>query len=481
MANIKLIAGPAFGLFIFLLMQSQEISYSICATALVTCWMAVWWITEAVDLGVTSFLPFILFPLLGIMDAGETAMQYMEQTIFLFIGGFMLAYAMEKWNLHQRIAYKIILMVGVTPSRILLGIMITTFIISMWISNTATAVMLISAVLAIISHEHLYEKGGHKKIACAFLLALAYSATIGGMSTLVGTPTNMIFAGFYEKMFPDGDLVSFTRWFAFSFPFALTFLAITFLVLKKLFIKKEYNRPFDISHIRNELGKLGPLQFEERIIMMVFSVAVVLWFTRVDIDFGSFKIKGWTTLFENGKFIKDSTVAVMCASILFFIPSEKNNGERILEWKDITKLPLRIILLFGSGFALAEGFEKSGLANFIAGKMIVFTEMPLWLIIMGIALLVTVLSEFASNVASVQLMLPIVAPLSVALTIDPLVLMVPVTLAASFGYMLPVATAANTIVYGTGYIPVRQMMRVGFLLNVIGIVLLTLFMTFWKF
>lgn len=475
----RLIIGPAAGCLAYLALTAQGLDHTKAATILVTLWMGIWWITEVIDLGVTSFLPFLLFPLLGVLDANTVAAQYMEQTIFLFVGGFFMAYAMERWNLHQRLAFTIILKAGSTPSRVLLGIMVTTFLVSMWISNTATTVMLLSAVLAIVRHEHLFPKSGHARIATGYLLALAYAASIGGMATLVGTPPNMILAGFMEKIEPGA--VNFNRWFVFGFPFALTFGTIAFFFIRHRFIAKAHNLEFDRNYIREKLKALGPLQPEERRVMLVFFLAVFGWFTRIDLDFGAFRLPGWSNLLPAGKMIKDATVAIFAAMLLFLIPAKKKDAGALLNWSDVTRLPFRIILLFGSGFALAEAFERTGLAEWLAGHLHILHGMPAWVMVLGVATMATALSEFASNVASVQLMLPILAPLAVSLEVEPLMLMFPATIAASFGYMMPVATAANTIVYGTGYIPVRQMMSAGLVLNIIGILLLTLFSQLIRF
>ena len=478
---LKILIGPAAAIVTYLLLFYQGLSQPIAGTACVLVWMALWWIMEPVDLGVTSFIPFILFPILGVMDTATVAMQYMEQTIFLFMGGFFMAYAMEKWNLHHRLAYKVLRHTGQRPSKVLLGVMLTTFLVSMWISNTATVMMLLAAVLSIVRHEHLFDRKYHTQIACALLLGLGYTASIGGMATLVGTPTNMIFAGFYDKTFPNADPVSFSRWFLFAFPFSSILAVIAYFIIRKIFIPKAADRPFDMEFIRKEQEKSGKMSKEEKRVLIVFLVTVVLWFTRADIRIGDHELRGWAGYLSFGKWIKDSTVAMAAALALFIIPSSQAKNEALLEWKDVTKLPLRILLLFGSGFALAEGFEQSGLGTLFAGKLILLKDFPTWMIVLGVATLVTILSEFASNVASIQLMLPILLPLSSTMGADPLQLMVPATLAASFGYMLPVATAANTIVYGTGYIPVKSMMKTGLLLNLSGILLLTLLMQWLHF
>lgn len=481
MKLFKIFIFPILGLIVMSWMQANNLPLPASRMCFLLIWIAGWWMSEAVELAVTSLIPIIFFPLLGIMDADKTSAQYMEQTIFLFIGGFFLAYAMERWNLHRRMAYRIILLLGNKPSSILLGIMVTTYLITMWISNTATTIMLFSAVLAIIRTEKLFHPEGHRKVAAAYMLGLAYTASIGGFSTLVGTPPNIIFVGFYEKVFPDAEQINFFRWFVFAFPISLSFLICAYLVLRYCVIGKKYDLPFDMKLIQNEYLKMGSLSIEEKKVITVFLITVLLWFTRADINFGNFKMTGWNNLFGFPSYVKDSTVAILSAFVLFLLPAGKNKNENILEWADVTKLPFKVILLFGCGFAIAEGFQSTGLDKILASNLIIFKAFPIWLIILLLVTFVTLLSEMASNVASVQLILPILIPLSISLEIDPIKLMVPATIAASFGYMLPVATAANTIVYGSGYIDTKLMYKVGFMFNLIGIILLTLFSVFWKY
>lgn len=472
-----IVAGPVTGALIYFVASGNGLSAPICNMAFITAWMAVWWLTEAVEIGVTSLLPFVLLPLMHIMKAEEVAAQYMEQTIFLFIGGFFLAYAMEKWDLHHRIAYRIILFTGNSPSRILAGIMLTAYIISMWISNTATTLMLVAAVAAIANHKELFKGQKQEDIAAAFLIGLAYSATIGGMSTIVGTPTNMIFTGYWETHYPLREPISFLRWCAFGIPFSLLLLFTGFLVLKKMFHIK--NISSDKSFIRNKYEALGQVTREQKIVMFLFGITVVLWFTRAGFDLGTYKIGGWEAWFPKG-YIKDSTVAICTAICLFVLPS-RQKGKFILEWNDVKKLPFHIILLFGGGFALAKGIELSGLGDTLAAQLQFFKDYPLWMLIAALALLITLLSELASNVATITLMLPILASLAEAIKVDPLKLMLPATFAASFGFMLVIATAPNTIVYATGHFQSRKLLRAGMWMNLAGIMLLTLAMSLIDF
>ncbi|MEP7264814.1 MAG: DASS family sodium-coupled anion symporter [Bacteroidota bacterium] len=476
--RLAIISGPVFGILTFFLLQNNGAGISVSKMALVTVWMAVWWITEALEIGATSLLPFVLLPVLQLMKAEDVAMQYMEQTIFLFIGGFFLAYAMEKWNLHHRIAYRIIMITGSSPLRILAGIMLATYLISWWISNTATTLMLLGAVLAIIQHEELFEKKAYKNISAAYLIALAYSATIGGMATLVGTPTNMIFAGYMEEQFPQYQ-VSFLQWSSLGIPFSAALLICGFFILKMIFHINNNFVTADKEFIKKKYLALGKITREQKTVMLVFMVTALLWMTRSGFHIGGANIPGWENYFGKG-YIKDSTVAIAMAMLLFIIPSSDKKGF-LLQWEDVKRLPFHIILLFGGGFSLAKGIEISGLGNYLAFQLQFFKDYPLWMIVGVLVILITLMSELASNVATITLMLPILAALAKAIHIHPLQLMLPATFAASFGFMLHIATAPNTIVYATGFVPAKKIMRAGVLLNIVAVVLLTLMMMMYQF
>lgn len=440
--------------------------------AAVTIWMALWWLTEVVHLAVTSLLPFLLLPILGIAEPKIVAAEYMDPIMFLFIGGFMIALAMERWNLHKRIALKILMKVGTSPARILGGVMLTCYLMSMWISNTATVMMLLAAVMAVI---HQLEKSGKQdKIAAALLIGLAYAASIGGMATLVGTPPNMVFYRFYTNAFPESTDINFASWFAIGFPVSVCFLVVTYFILKKMFLSGLDNHTYPISYFKTEYDKLGKRSFEENAVSVIFTITALLWFTRADIDFGNFKIPGWNNFFPKSSHIQDGTVAVFMAILLFLIPSKKEKGRMLMSWDEAQKLPYDILLLFGSGFALAKGFELSGMNTWIAGHLSFLTKHEPFILIGGLCIVVCIISEFASNVASIQLTLPVLLPLLNTMDIHPALLMIPATLAASLGFMLPVATGPNTIVFGSKRIKVSEMMRVGFLIDIAGIIIITI-------
>lgn len=476
MHRLKLFSGPVAAALIMLFADLDPGNPMVTRMAAITVWMALWWLTEVVHLAVTALVPVVFLPALGIADPKMVAAQYMDQIIFLFIGGFLISFAIERWDLHKRIALKILNSVGSGSSRILLGVMLTAYIISMWISNTATVMMLLSAVLAIVymTEQVTGDTPGQKGFAKALLIGLAYSATIGGMATLVGTPPNMVFLRSYQEAYPMNNDMNFTAWFKIGFPVSILLLGICYFILKSLFIDKHHDIKVQPGYFRDAYKELGPFSIEQKIVTAVFVTTAILWFTREPIEIGSVTIGGWNRLFGNAAYIQDSTVAVFMAFLLFLIPSRSEPGTTLLSWKDASKLPFDIILLFGSGFALAKGFEVSGLSDWLASSLKFLHHASPLLIIFCIVTVVCIISEFASNVASIQLVIPILIALQKELDVHPLTLMIPATLAASLGFMLPVATAPNTIVFGSRKIEVRDMSAAGFRLDLAGIVVISL-------
>lgn len=475
---LKLASGPLAAVLLLLLVDLVPGKPEVTRMAAVTIWVALWWLTEAVHIAVTAFVPLIFMPLWGIADVKLVAAQYMDQVIFLFIGGFLLAFGIERWDLHRRLSLKILLTLGSSPARLLLGIMSCAFFLSMWVSNTATVMMLLSAVMSLVGQTERHAPNTAKPLATALLLGLAYSASIGGMATLVGTPTNMIFAGYYRQNYPAGVELSFFKWFMLGFPLALLLLVFCYFLLYRVYLRGLPNMAIDDSLLEKQYCDLGPMRYEEKMVSAVFGLTAFLWFSRSDIDFGAFVLPGWSTWLSKPDFIQDSVVAIAGAFVLFFIPSKARPQRHILEWEDAHRLPFAVILLFGSGFALAKGFELSGLNTWLAAQLDFLHQLPMFLLLFGLCLLVAVLSEFASNVASIQLMLPILASLAATLQVNPLLLMIPATFAASLGFMLPVATAPNTIVFGTQRIAVRNMMQAGFWLDLFGAFFIALFVYF---
>lgn len=443
----------------------------------VALWMACWWILEAVPLAVTSLLPIFLFPLGKIMGTKEVAPMYMNHVLFLFVGGFIMAFAMEKWNLHKRIALRIILWIGTDVTRILLGLMLASYILSMWISNTATTMMMIPTTLAVIVKVEQMLGGQKSRIGIGMLLGIAYAASIGGTATLVGTPPNLIFLTHYTATFPEGAPISFLQWFSFGFPISLTFLFIAYWVIRKMYAPKQAAiGKTNVALFQQEYDTLGRPTFEEKVVMVLFTVMAILWFTRADLEIGSFTLPGWSNFFfsDYADYFQDGTVAIFIATLLFIIPSKQHRGEMVMEWESVKKLPYNIILLFGGGFALAKGFTESGLSDWLAGQLDFVGTLPAIITIFVICTFMTFLTEMTSNMATTQLVLPVFAAIAVAADIDPLLLMIPATFSASFAFMLPVATAPNTIIFGSEKVAMKDMIRTGIILNLIGVVLITM-------
>ncbi|MFH0999759.1 MAG: SLC13 family permease [Bacteroidota bacterium] len=442
--------------------------------------MAVWWITESVPLAVTALLPVAVFPLLGIMNGKDVSTTYFNHIIFLFIGGFLFALAMEKWNLHKRIALKILLTVGSSPAKILLGFMLATAFLSMWISNTATAMMMVPIVLSVLKKldEQLNGKDS-ENYSVALLLGVAYSASIGGMATLVGSPPNLSFARIFTIIFPSAPEIGFSGWLIFAFPMSVILLIIIFAWLYFLYRPKDKTLIFKRQLLKEEYNALGKSSFEENIILIMFILLAIFWISRSSISFGNFDLIGWGHFFPNHDYINDGTVAIFMAMLLFIIPSKSKSNERLLNQDIIPKLPWHIVLLFGGGFALASGFTQSGLSLWIGNQLLWLSQFHPFLILFAVAGLMSFLTELTSNTATTEMFLPVLAGIAVSININPLLLMLPATFAASLAFMLPVATPPNAIVFGSNKLKVIQMVKTGFVLNIFAVIILSLFVYFF--
>ncbi|MFS0877139.1 SLC13 family permease [Solibacillus isronensis] len=466
---IGLFLGPLLFILTLLFFQPEGLSTEARGVLASTIWIATWWITEAIPIPATSLLPLVLFPLTNSLDMKVTASSYGDETIFLFMGGFIIALAMEKWNLHRRIAISIISMVGTNMDRIVLGFMIATGFLSMWISNTATAMMMIPIGLAIINQVADGLKNDPSidtspqsfAFGKALMLGIAYSASIGGIATLIGTPPNTLLAGAINKMY--GIELSFAGWMLFGVPFAWIFIVITWIYLVKVaFPSKLKTLPGGRTVIDKQKRDLGEASFEEKLVFVVFALAAFSWITRT---------------FLLSKFIDgltDGMIAVIFAIVLFALPSVNRKGERLMDWQTAVKLPWGILLLFGGGLAIASGFVGTGLSEWIGTQLMGLEGVSVILLIFLVAALVLALTEITSNTATASMMFPIMASLAVALGVHPYALMIAAGVAASCAFMLPVATPPNAAVFGSGYIKIKDMMKAGFALNVFGVVFITL-------
>lgn len=469
-------AAPVIACYFVFFSDLQPGKPAVSNTLAVAILMALWWMTEIVPLAITSLLPVVLFPLLGIMDGKDTSATYFNHVIFLFIGGFLVALAIQKWNLHKRIALYILKIVGSSPSRILFGMMAGTAFLSMWMSNTATVMLMMPIMMSIIAKlEDKNEKKSLYHFSIGLLLALAYSASIGGIATLVGTPPNLSFARIFDIYFPEAPEITFTNWFFFAFPISVVIFFLTFLYLKFVFVRRNQNlKSLSRQEIKDEFKDMGPVIFEEKVLMASFTVLALLWFFRVDMDLGTVKIPGWDRLFPYPAYFNDGTVAILVALVLFLIPSKQRKGEFLMDWKAAEDIPWEIILLFGGGFALASGFKESGLSAWFGEQMEWLRNVHPLIIIFSITFMVSFLTEVTSNTATVETLLPIMAGLAISIEQNPLLFMLPATIAGSMAFMLPVATPPNAIVFGTRRLKVYQMAKTGFIINMIGVVIVTL-------
>ena len=470
------ILAPLIALYLILFVELDANNPALTYTLAVAIIMAIWWVTEIVPLAITSLLPIVLFPVLGIMNGREVSATYFNHVIFLFIGGFLVALAIQKWALHKRIALKILRVIGSSPGRILLGFMVATAFLSMWISNTATAMLMVPILLSIITKlEEINSKALVRHFSIGLLLSIAYSASIGGIATLVGTPPNLSFARIFYIYFPNAPEISFATWFFYAFPISLILFFVLFGYLYLIFVKKRKNwKSLSRKEILSEYQELGKKSFEEKVLLVAFVALAVLWFFRADIVVGLFRIPGWSNIFNEPQFFNDGTVAIFIAVLLFIIPSKAQPGTFLMDWKAAEEIPWEIILLFGGGFALASGFKESGLSLWFGQQLEWLSGMHPLLLILCICFLITFLTEITSNTATVETLLPILAGLAVSIDTNPLLLMLPATIAGSLAFMLPVATPPNAIIFGSKRITVIQMAKTGFVLNLIGIVIVSI-------
>lgn len=452
---------------------------AVTRMAAVAVLMATWWITEAVPLAATALLPLVLYPLLGILSTKETAPIYVNHVIFLFVGGFLIALAMQRWNLHKRIALLIIRAVGGGPSRLVLSFMIASAFLSMWISNTATAIMMLAIGLAIIQQEEAaFGKERTKNLSVALLLGIAYGASAGGIATLVGTPPNLSLTRIFAILFPQAPPITFGQWFLMGLPLTVTMLVIVWLLLTRVFYRSPEDLRLSSDVIDSEYRALGPMRFEEIMVAIVFGLTALLWVFRADLEVGSLMIPGWSRLIPNtAVMIDDGTVAIGMALLLFVIPAanrapDGGQPRALLDLSVFQQLPWHIVLLFGGGFALATGFHESGLSKFIGGGFSGLEGTPPAVMVPAISTTLTFLTELTSNTATTEMVLPILGSMAVSMDTHPLLLMIPAALAASCAFMMPVATPPNAIVFGSGRIQIWQMVKVGIVLNLIGVVVI---------
>ena len=472
---VGLVLGPALAAVALLLPTPEGLSPEGHRVLAATAWIATWWITEAIPIPVTSLLPLILLPVMGAMPGKVVASQYAGDPIYLFLGGFLVAIAIERCALHRRIAVGIIRVMGTGPSRAVLGFMIASAFLSMWISNTATALMMLPIALAVVGtlQERLAEEKQRANLAVGLLLGIAWGSSLGGIATPVGTPPNVVFLGLYDKLYEHAPAISFSQWVFAFLPMSIVSLPIAWLLLTRVFYPAGRAVP-DPSGKSALPTQDGPMTGDQARVLAVFAGAAILWITRADVNLGFATLPGWSNLLGSAKgMVTDGTVAIFAALCLFLLPATRREDARtLLRWRDARDVPWGILLLFGGGFAIAHAFKETGVSAFIGDLLHHLGGWPVLLLMLVIALAVTHLTEITSNTATTTVLVPIAAAAAIPLGVHPLVLMLPVTLAASCAFMLPVATPPNAIVFGSGKIRMGQMMRPGIVLNLITAILL---------
>ncbi|MCK5442659.1 MAG: DASS family sodium-coupled anion symporter [Maribacter sp.] len=465
--KLGLLLGPIL-FFVFTNLPNTIVSEKGDAVIAVALWMVIWWITEAVSISVTALLPLVLFPLLKIMPIGEVGANYGSPIIFLFFGGFVLALALENVNLHKRIALNIIKITGTTPNKVVLGFMIATASLSMWISNTASTVVMLPIAMSVIGLL-INDADGFTKndrnFALSVMLGIAFSANAGGIATVIGTPPNSVMIGLLENEY--NIEISFLKWMVIGVPFSTVMIAISYFVLVKwMFPNKQLKFTASKEIINTELQKLGPMSGKEKMVLSIFGVTVFLWIFRTLIN----------EIFP-GLGLSDTIISMIAAISLFSIPYNLKKGDFLIKWKDTQRLAWGILILFGGGLALAKGMSVSGIVDLVA-HTIAASEISILLTAVLLIFLMLFMTELMSNVALVAVLAPVVAGIAIGLEIPILYLLIPVTIASSCAFMLPMATPPNAIVFASGYIKVHQMARVGIILNLIAVALLVVMFQF---
>ncbi len=476
------ILGPSLFALLLALPTPADMPVAAKQAAALVVWMATWWMSEAIPIPATALLPLVVFPLLGVSRIKDVASTYANPTVFLFMGGLFLATAIERWGLQRRIALWIIQKVGFSPTRIILGFMLATAFLSMWISNTATTVMMLPIAMAVASEVGAASAGGAdtdteagRKFCMALMLGIAYAATIGGICTIIGTPPNLVFAEIMRQMFPEMEEVTFLRWLAFGLPLGVIYLPLAWIYLTRIAVPLRGQRlPGSRVAIEEQRRSLGSMNRGEKVTLVTLVTAAALWILRSNITIGSLTIPGWAPALGVADWVHDATVAMAAVLFLFCFPVNLRRGEFVLDWESARKIPWGILLLFGGGFAMAYGVHDSGLAGWVGGKLEGITDWPPLLMIATVACSSTLLSEFASNTAIATTFIPILGAAAQGAGLHPFILMAPGAMASTLGFMLPVSTPPNAIVFATGYIRIPEMVRAGIWMDVVGTVLVAL-------
>ena len=438
--------------------------------------MAIWWVTECIPIYATAFVPIALFPLLGILDANTTTENYGHNYVLMLLGGFFLAKSIELSGLHKRVALYIISKLGTSRKRIILSFMIATAFLSFWIANVAVVLLMLPIALAIVDKE---EENAERnpKFGLALMLAIAYAASVGGTGSLIGTPPNMVFAGVFSKAFPELPEIDFLEWMKLGTPIVIIILPIIWVYITKYF-KISGNFAGSREIINQEIKAIGKLTTMEKRVFVVFVFTALGWIFRRDIELGSFVIPGWSTLLGIKDYVHDSTVAIVAALLLFSIPSGKlkSGPKRLLDWKSAAQVPWGVVMIVGGGYAIADSFNHTGLANFLGSQMSFISAYPMIIILVIVIFLMIFITEINSNTATANIFLPVLAAMAIAGQMNPLLLMIPATFACSFSFMLPSGTGTNAVIFGSNRVTIPEMAKCGLGLNLLCVILLTMLM-----
>lgn len=465
--------GPVLAVLVYVLLPGDgSLPEAGRVTAAIVTLVATWWMTEALPLPATALVPIVAFPLAGVLEIGEATAAYGDANIFLFLGGFAIALAMQRWNLHRRIALVTMRAFGTKPSRLVLGIMVATAFLSMWVSNTATALMMLPiaiSVLGLVTVGADDDDRDVRRFGTCLMLAVAYSASIGGLGTLIGSPPNVIMAGVMEQSY-DVE-VSFAGWMSVGVPLATVFIVVTWLVLTKIMFRTNMTEiAGGRGVIRDELATLGRMSRGEITVAVIFVVTALLWVLRQPMADTAWLVAAVPFV----ALLSDAGIAMAAVVALFLVPVSRRHGVAALDWPTVQRgVPWGVLLLFGGGLAIAAAIQASGLDGWIGTQFEGLSVLPTVLLVASVTLGVLLLTEITSNTATAATFLPVLAGVATGIGVDPLLLLVPAAMAATCAFMLPVGTPPNAIVFGTGRVTIGEMMRAGVVLNVLGVLLIT--------
>ncbi|NJP38008.1 SLC13 family permease [Alkalicoccus luteus] len=461
-----LILGPSLFSLIYFFQGMTGLDDAPRAVLAVTAWVATWWITEAMPIPATSLMPIFLLPLTGGAQEETATMAYADPIVFMYMGGFTIALAIEKWNLHKRIAMSIIAMVGSDSSRIILGVLLATALLSMWISNAATALMMLPIALALITNvkeKNYLDEESLRKFAKGLLLTVAYAASIGGLATLIGSVPNAVFAGVASQIL--GETVTFTDWIIFGLPLTIILLVVLYFYMTKVQFKITQKASISDDFAKNQLKELGPMSFEEKAVLTIFTFTGLMWISSGFLP-------------ENLR-LSDTTISIIGATSMFLLPAKQEKGG-LMQWDDMKRLPWGLLLLFGGGLSLAAAFEESDLTSWFGELLGALEVLPFLLILIALAAAVLFMTEIMSNTAVSNMLIPISIGLALGIGVDPYAIMAVVALTSSCAFMLPISTPPNAAVFSSDYITIDDMVKAGFWMNIVSIFVIVLFVYFWQ-